>query len=96
MKRKDTICILLAMVAVIGLLFSSLALAAEETVTGVIEKTDQGFVISSDDGNSYIAQGQDLSDMIGKSVKVTGTLTEEESGMTISITKVEEITEMNE
>ena len=93
MKRNHLIWKLLAVVAIIGLLTVSGAMASEETVTGMIEKGDQGIVLSADDGETYMVQGQDLSDMVGKSVKATGTLAEGMSGKTITVTKVEEIKE---
>jgi hypothetical protein len=81
-------------VAVVGLLLASNAMAAdEETISGTIMETDQGIVLSADDGETFMIEGQDLSDMVGKDVNVTGTLTESESGKTISVIKVEQISE---
>lgn len=91
MKRKHLVWKLLALVTIIGLLSVAGAVAAEETVTGVIEQGDQGIVLSADDGETYIVQGQDLSGMVGKSVKATGTLEEGMSGKTITVSSVEEI-----
>ena len=93
MKRNHLIWKLLVVVTIIGLLSVAGAIAAEETVTGMIEKSDQGIVLSADDGETYMVQGQDLSEMVGKSVKATGTLAEGTSGKTITITSVEEIKE---
>jgi len=93
MKRNHLIWKLLAVVMIVGLLSVPAAMAAEETVTGVIEQGDQGIVLSADDGETYMVQGQDLSEMVGKSVKATGMLSEGESGKTITVTKVEEIKE---
>ena len=91
MKSKQLVWKVLAVVMIIGLLTVASAIAAEETLMGTIEKGDQGIVLSADDGETYMVQGQDLSDMVGKSVKATGTLAEGMSGKTITITKVEEI-----
>jgi hypothetical protein len=93
MKRNHLMWKLLAIVTIIGLLTVAGAMAAEETITGTIEKGDQGIILSADDGETYMVQGQDLSDMVGKSVKATGTLAEGSSGKTITVTKVEEIKE---
>jgi len=93
MKRNHLVWKLLAVITIIGLLSVAGAMAAEETVTGVIEQGDQGIVLSADDGETYMVQGQDLSGMVGKSVKATGTLAEGMSGKTITITSVEEIKE---
>lgn len=83
----------MAVVLVIGLLSVAGAMAAEETITGIVEQGDQGIVLSADDGETYMVQGQDLSTMVGKSVKATGTLAEGTSGKTITITSVEELKE---
>lgn len=92
MTRKQLFWKLLAVVAVVGLLLASNALAAdEETISGTIMETDQGLVLSTDDGATFKVEGQDLSDMVGKNVTVTGTLTESESGKTITVINVEEI-----
>ena len=93
MKRKHLMWKLLAIVTIIGLLTVAGAMAAEETLTGTIEQSDQGIVLSADDGETYMVQGQDLSDMVGKSVKATGTLAEGTSGKTITVSSVEEIKE---
>lgn len=93
MKRNHWIWKVLAVVAVIGLLSVAGAMAAEETLTGIIENGDQGIVLSADDGETYIVQGKDLSAMVGKTVKATGMLAEGTSGKTITITSVEELKE---
>lgn len=84
----------IAMVTIIGLFCAANVLAAEESISGMVEQGDQGIVISADDGETYAVQGQDLSAMVGKSVKATGTLAETDSGKSITVTKVEEIKEM--
>jgi len=65
----------------------------EATVTGTIEKTDQGIVLSADNGERFIVKGRDLSDMVGHTVQATGMLSEEKEGITITIISVEEISE---
>lgn len=92
MTRKRLLWKLLAVVAVVGLLLVSNAVAAdEETISGTIMETDEGIVLSADDGAIFKVEGQDLSDMVGKNVTITGTLTEGESGKTITVINVEEI-----
>ena len=93
MKRNHLVWKLLAVVTIIGLLSVAGVMAAEETLTGVVEQGDQGIVLTADDGETYMVQGQDLSGMVGKSVKATGTLAEGMSGKTITVTSVEEIKE---
>jgi hypothetical protein len=97
MQKKQFIWKLLVVVAIIGLLSVAGAMAADEqTISGTIEQGDSGIVIMADDGMTYAVQGKDLSDMVGKSVKATGTLAESESGNTITVVKVEEIKKMME
>jgi hypothetical protein len=97
MQKKQLIWKLLVVVTIIGLLSVSGAMAADEqTVSGTIEKGDAGIVITADDGMTYAVQGKDLSAMVGKSVKATGTLAESESGKTITVVKVVEIKKMKE
>ena len=79
----------LAVILVVGLLAATGAIASDESITGTIEKTDQGIVISADNGDSYIVMGKDLSDMVGETVTATGTLSEGQAGKTITVISVE-------
>jgi ribosome-binding protein aMBF1 (putative translation factor) len=63
------------------------AQAAE--ITGTVEDTDAGIVITADSGE-YTVSGQDLSNMIGKTVKVTGAVEEAEGRYMIKVTSVSE------
>ena len=83
----------IAVMLVIGFLTATVAIAGEQSITGTVEKTDQGIVISADDGATYMVQGQDLSSMVGKTVKATGTLAEGESGKMLKITSIEPVQE---
>jgi hypothetical protein len=97
MQKKQLIWKLLVVVTIIGLLSVAGAMAADEqTVSGTIEKGEAGIVITADDGMTYAVQGKDLSAMVGKSVKATGTLSESASGKTITVVKVEEVKKMKE
>jgi hypothetical protein len=82
-----------ALVLLVGFMTTSMAIAGEESITGVVEQTDQGIVISADDGASYLVQGQNLSAMVGKTLKATGTLSEGENGKVITVTHIEEISQ---
>lgn len=57
-------------------------------VTGIVENGPEGIIISADDG-AYSVSGQDLSDKIGMTVKITGALNESEGSRTIEATDVE-------
>ena len=65
------------------------AIASDNSISGVVEQTDQGYVITADDGQSYIVSGKDLSKMVGQKVQATGTLAEDEAGKTIAIDHIE-------
>lgn len=81
----------IAMVAQIGMASEEKAAADTElTIQGTIEQSDAGLVIVADDGE-YQLSGQDLSAMVGKQVKVTGTLTEGEGVRMIKVMSVEEL-----
>lgn len=83
----------IVVVLVFSFLAATAAIAGEQSITGTVEQTDQGIVISSDDGATYMVEGKDLSDMVGQSVKATGTLAESESGKSITVTSVEPASE---
>ena len=65
---------------------------ASDSVTGTIEQGDSGLVLQAADGN-YILAGQDLSDMVGKKIKVTGTIADGEAGKTLTVMSFEEVQE---
>jgi hypothetical protein len=58
-------------------------------LTGMVEQGDNGVVIVTDLGK-YTVVGQDLSSMVGKTVKVTGALEESAGQYTINVESVEE------
>ena len=93
MKNRHRIIKVLSILLVVGLLLPPLALAAEGTIKGTVEQTDQGIVINAVDGDTYKVHGQDLSDMVGKTVEATGTLAEDASGKSITVIIVEEVQE---
>lgn len=56
-------------------------------IRGTVVKTDDGIVIFSDAG-SFLVAGQDLSNMVGKNVKATGTVDEGGERPTITLSTV--------
>ena len=80
-----------AILLVIGLVAATGAIAGDQSITGMVEKTDQGIVISADNGDTYIVAGKDLSAMVGQTVKATGTLAEGQSGKTLTVISVEPV-----
>ena len=94
MKNTVKVCKIVIFAIIIGLFSASLAAAAEETVSGTIENSDNGIVLSTDNGDQFVIKGEDASNLVGKSVKVTGTLTEDEAVKTIDVTSIEVVSEM--
>ena len=94
MKAKMVVKGILAVALVIGLLFSVSAVAAEGTFTGMVDETDEGtFILSADDGEDYVITGSGLASMVGKTVKITGTLAEDSEPKAITVMSIEEIEE---
>ena len=56
-------------------------------VDGMLMQTDKGLAVVTGT-NSYVVAGKDLSDMIGKLVKVTGTIAEVNGGQVIEVMQV--------
>jgi len=81
----------IAVMMVVSLLAVAGAIAGENSITGTVVKTDQGIVISATDGDTYIVKGKDLSQMVGETIKATGTLAEEPSGKTLTIIRIEPV-----
>ena len=82
MKQNKRLFKLLLCAIVISLVAIAGVAAEEQVVKGTVEQTDVGFVIEAEDAN-YIVVGQDLSEMVGKEVMVTGTVSESEEGKTL-------------
>jgi hypothetical protein len=88
---KGNIMKMFAILLAVGLLVAAGAVASDQSVTGTIEKTDQGIVIVADEGDSYIVMGKDLSGLIGQTVKATGTLAESREGKTLTVISIEPV-----
>lgn len=88
---KGNIMKMFAILLAVGLLAAAGAIASDQSVTGTIEKTDQGIVIVADEGDSYIVMGKDLSGLIGQTVKATGTLAESREGKTLTVISIEPV-----
>ena len=88
MKLNKIICLALVIAFVAGI---SLSFAADEmSVTGTVMKSADGMVLKTADGNLMIT-GEDLSDMVGKTIKATGTISEGANGKTITVMSAEEV-----
>lgn len=56
-------------------------------VDGTLTQTEKGLAIVTDTG-TYILAGQDLTDMLGKKVKITGAIAEASAGRVIRVMSV--------
>lgn len=82
------LAMVLAFIASVG------SVTAEDSVTGTIHQSDSGEVmIKAEDGADYMVMGADISEMVGKTVKATGTLSEEGDVKVIEVMSMEEVTE---
>ena len=98
MRKNCGFCLAVVMFMVIGLLITTTAMATQqgkqETIQGTLEKGQKGItVIKTDDGQTYTILGQNMAKMIGKKVKITGTLTKRGSNRSVTVTRFEPIEE---
>lgn len=77
-------------IAVAFILSMAFAISEEVSVVGVVEQTKVGFVLTAADG-SYAIIGGNLSNMIGKIIKATGTITQYAKGKAITLMSAEEL-----
>jgi hypothetical protein len=88
---KGNVIKLFTVMLILGLVAATGAIAGDNSITGTVEQTDAGIVISADDGATYIVMGKDLTEMVGKTVKATGTLAEGKSGKILTVISVEPV-----
>jgi hypothetical protein len=62
----------------------------EESIVGEIVSSNAGYAIVTD-GGWYLVEGYDVSGLLGKTVKATGSVSEEGGVKTITVTTLEEI-----
>jgi hypothetical protein len=94
MKKSMILRSFVAIALVAGLLFTGMALAAEQTFSGIVDENEEGaFILSADDGEDYLITGSGLASMVGKTVKITGTLAEDADPKTITVMEIEEVEE---
>ena len=98
MKRSNVFKLAMALIVILGLLITTAAVSAEkskdveETIQGMVEKSDKGMpMIKTDDGQTFMILGQNMVAMVGKSVKVTGTLSKGKKTRSIVVTHFEEV-----
>ena len=91
--RKSSVNLLFCALLVVAFVFTAVACTKQTTptkeITGTVEQTDKGVVITSEgEGGQYLVAGQDLSSMVGKKVKATGTVAEAQGQKTLTVTSV--------
>ena len=59
--------------------------AGKDTISGLVERTDNGIAIVSNDGHKYMVSGKDLSNYVGKKVTATGELSNAGGNDTIAV-----------
>jgi len=91
-KRSIIVLAALCLSFVVAPLALSFSAAQEDTIVGIVVKHGKQFIIEADEGD-YIVKGKDLTNMTGKMVEVTGTISESDKGDTIEVKSVEEIQE---
>jgi len=98
MKKIKIFKLAMALFVILGLLITTGAVAAEkakkapETLQGMVEQGNKGaIVVKTDDGQTFYILGQNMTSMIGKTVKVTGTLSKGKSTRSIMVTHFEEV-----
>ena len=68
---------------------ASMSSEMQQEITGTVEKTDAGLIIKAGEAD-YLVAGQDLSSMVGKKVKATGTVAEAQGQKTLTVTSFSE------
>ena len=82
MKRAS---IFVALAVVVSLIAVTTVMAAEQTISGMVEKKGNDIVIKTDKGD-FTATGGGIDKMVGKKVKATGDV----AGQKITVKKAEE------
>ncbi|MDA8140449.1 MAG: hypothetical protein M0036_17515 [Desulfobacteraceae bacterium] len=91
MKRTRWIWKFFVLGLVLPIWFAVGAMADEAVISGVIKKTEDGIVLAIPNGESFVIFNQDLSNLVGKSVKITGVLEEGPYGKSIRVESVQKI-----
>jgi hypothetical protein len=92
--KTHSICRTFAMLfLMVGFLALIGCAAAEQTITGTVEKTDTGHLLKASDGAAtyQLVENQDFSTLVGQKVAITGTVLERTAGNYISVARFEVI-----
>jgi len=89
---RKTIAVGLVGAMLLVLATTGIAMAAD-SITGTVTEKGEIIVLDAAD-SSYVLEGSDKApDMIGKKVKVTGTIAEKDNVKTINVLSMEEVSE---
>lgn len=91
MRRMFKIWTTVAAVLISTILFNSVAFSDEQVVAGTIESSLEGIVLVRTDGERFVVFGEDLSQMVGKRVQVTGRVEEGPYGKSVWVTAFHQI-----
>ena len=98
MKKSKVFKLTVTLLVIVGLVITTSVIAAEqgkkaeETIQGMVEKGDKGItMIKTEDGHTFTILGQNMTPMIGKTVKATGTLSKGKTTRSIMVTHFEEV-----
>ncbi len=92
--RKNSNLIRWISIAILACFITATGVYAIEntSITGKVIKTESGVVlIRTADEEQYIVIGSNLSKMVGKKVKATGTVLNSPNGKSIMVVKVKEV-----
>ena len=79
-KARKRLGVIFGLAAVFMLVLGSIAVAADAvTITGMVEDSDQGPMISAG-GETYLLEGEIGDEFLGKQAKVTGTVGKDSDG----------------
>lgn len=83
MKKGLVIAILMVLIAALA---APVYAAEEVTVTGKLEITGSGMIMTAEDGEYAVYGDAVKKDMVGKNIKVTGMVTEADGKKNIEVT----------
>ena len=91
MKRKNVGRKLAALFVVVGLVAVVGCSGADQSFTGILEQTDKGMVLNSSEGaNTYqVIENPNVRALLGKSVRLTGSLLDRHAGKAIAVKSFE-------
>jgi hypothetical protein len=86
---------LAVLLLIVALWFTAGCSSGEQILTGTVVKTDSGYMLVTDGsaGAYRLDDNRDMMAMVGKTIKVTGTVMERTASKSITATRVEVVME---